>query len=151
MTGMYDHSGRLVHHEKILVLIYYIQRNILRLNLETFSFIRHYETDDIARTDNQVSLGYLVIHPHISVLYGELHPMSGSVHKMASHIFIHPQRSLPVIHIHAEMLEHPLLILIGGTLLHNQILVIVFFVQKKIFILRVIHVLYYLPCPSIER
>ena len=41
--------------------------------------------------------------------------MARRVHQMTRHVLVHPQRRLPLVHIEPEMLEHPLLILLGST------------------------------------
>ena len=106
------HTGRLVDHQKVIILIDYVERDILRQHLETPPFVWHHKADDITGTHYHIGLGNLVSETHIAIPYRTLHPVAGSVHKMAGHVLVNAQRRLPHIHIEPEMLEHPLLIVL---------------------------------------
>ena len=75
VAGMHDHSGGLVDNKEVVVLVDYVQRNVLRQDLKTAAAVRHHEADNIPRADDQVRLGDLVVHPHVAFLDGALHPM----------------------------------------------------------------------------
>ena len=120
------HTGRFVYDQKVIILIYYVERDILRKHLETPSFVWHHKADDITWAHYHIGLGNFVSETDIAILYCTLHPVAGSVHKMAGHILVNAKRSLPHIHIEPEMLEHPLLIIlhrgfITGSTLQSQV------------------------------
>ena len=50
VAGMNHHSGRFVYDENIIILINYIQRNVLRHDIHPAAAVRHHETDDIPGT-----------------------------------------------------------------------------------------------------
>lgn len=114
---MNNHSGRFVDNKKVVVLIDYVQRDVLRQDLKAAAAVRHHEADDIARADNKVGFRNLVIHTYIPFLDGALNPVSGCVLKMCGHILVHAHWGLADIHIEPEMLEHPLLLVLDALLL----------------------------------
>ena len=117
VTGMHHHAGRLVHDQKVFIFIYYVKRNVLREHLETTPLVRHDKTYHITRSHYQIRFRRLVIDLYVTVLYRKLHAVAGRVHQMARHILVYTERSLSLVHIEPEMLEHPLLILFRSTFL----------------------------------
>ena len=76
VTGMDDHSGRLVHDKHIVIFINYIERDILRNQVDATAPVRHHETDDIPGTHQQIRLSRLLPHLHIPLFDGTLDTMS---------------------------------------------------------------------------
>ena len=72
---MNNHSGRFVDNKKVVVLIDYVQRDVLRQDLEAAAAVRHHEADHIAGTYNEVRFRNLVIHTYIAFLDGTLDPV----------------------------------------------------------------------------
>ena len=102
---MYHHPGRLVDDEHIIVLVYYVKRNVLRKNLHPAPAIRHHEADDIARAYYEVGLDDLVAHVHISGLEGLLHAAAGGVLHVGRHVAVDAHGGLPLVHLKPEMFE----------------------------------------------
>ena len=113
---MHHHSGRLVHDQQVLVLIDYIERNVLGQNFQSPPLIRHHKLYDIPGTHDAVGLRHPVIHPDVFLLDCQLDTMPGSVFHMRSEVFVHPHRSLAVGHVETVMLEHS--VLTGIRILH---------------------------------
>lgn len=76
VTGMDDHSGRLVDDKHIVIFIDYVQGNVLWKYLQPASLVRHHECDDIPGPDNAVGFGHLVVDPDITITYGALDAVS---------------------------------------------------------------------------
>ena len=106
MARMHYHARLLVQHKHIVILMNNVQRNILRKNLQSPSLVRHYKLDHITRTDNVISLDYLVIHPYVFRLYRKLDPVAGSIFHMRRKILVHTHRFLTSGNVEAVMLEH---------------------------------------------
>ena len=117
VAGMHDHSGGLVDNEEVVVLIDYVQRNVLRQDLKAAAAVRHHEADHIAWADDKVRFRNLVIHTYITLFDRALNPVSGSVLEMSGHILVHTHRGLADIDVEPEMLEHPLLLVLDAILL----------------------------------
>ena len=110
MSGMHDHSSLLVDDKDVVVLMDYIQRNVLRKDLKSPPLIWHHERHHITGTDYIVCLDNLVIDSYVILLDGELDPVTRSILHMGCEIFVNSHRRLALVYIEAEMLEHLLLL-----------------------------------------
>ena len=72
VPGVDDHPCRLVEHQKVVVFIYYVERNVLRQYFKASSLVWHDECHHISRTDDAVCLCDLVVDPYIVLLDGAL-------------------------------------------------------------------------------
>ena len=70
------HSGRLVHHQDIVVFVGDVKRDILRDNLRAAAFVGHHKLHDVAWPDNVICLHGLVIDQHIAKFDGLLNPVA---------------------------------------------------------------------------
>ncbi len=105
VSGMHHHSGRLVYHEHVVVFVHYVERNVLRQDLEAPAAIRHNKSYHIAGTNYVIGLHDLVAYVHIAFLNCQLHAMTRCVLEMLRHIFVYAHRALPCIDVKSEMLE----------------------------------------------
>ena len=123
VAGMNHHSSRFVYDENIIIFIYYIERNVLRHDIHPAAAVRHHETDDIPGTHQQIGLGRLIPHLHISLLDGALDTVAGGVFQMGRHELVDADGLLPGIDIQPKMLEHTLFGILNqfiiGPVYHN--------------------------------
>ena len=105
---MYHHAGRLVHDEHIVILINYIERNVLRNQVDAAAAVRHDETDDISRADKEIGLSGLLPYLNIAFLDSTLDTMSRSIFEMGRHKLVDTDGHLPGIDVKSEMFEHSL-------------------------------------------
>ena len=112
VAGMNHHAGLLVQHKHIVILMNYVQRNILRKNLQPTSLIRHDKSHHIARTDDIVGLHDPVVHAYIFRLDCQLDTVTGGVFHMRCKILVHTHRDLPCRNVETIMLEHLLLLVL---------------------------------------
>ena len=103
---MHHKACRLVEHKQVVILIYYVKRNVFRQYFQPAPLVRHHECDHIPRPHYAVGLGGLAVDPDVVFLYGELDPVAGSVFHMGGEVFVHPHRRLSLVEFKAEMLEH---------------------------------------------
>ena len=108
VAGMYHHAGRLVHHEHVVIFINYIERNVLRDQVDAAAAVRHDETDDIPRTDKEIGLSGLLPYLNIAFFDSTLDTMSRSIFEMGRHELVDANGHLPGIDVETEMLEHSL-------------------------------------------
>lgn len=106
---MNDKSGRLVHHQQVIVLINNFQRNI-------FSFYRVFIERSVKHHDNLLERLYLIIAFHgpavniyKSGIRSTLYTVTACVMQLVKQELVYPQRFLPLIHNYAEMFVQRLL------------------------------------------
>ena len=109
---MYHQSGRLVKYQKILILVYYVQRDVLRQDFQPASLVRHHKCDDVSRSDYAVRLRCLSVYLYIFLFDGQLDTVPGGVFHMGGEIFVYAHGSLAFVQLEAEMLEHLLLLVL---------------------------------------
>ena len=103
---MNHQSCRLIHHQQIIVFIYYIKRDILRYNLKIITGTIHHNAHHITRLDLIAALHRLPIHNHAicisrlldTITRGLLHPVGKE--------FINTKQLLPLICHKTKMLIH---------------------------------------------
>ena len=117
VAWMNNHSGLLVEHQHVIILMYNVQRNILRKDLEAATLIRHHELHDITRTNYVVRLYDLVVYTDVFRLDGKLDTMARGIFHMRRKIFVHTHRDLSGRNVKAVMLEHLLLLILIGNLI----------------------------------
>ena len=59
------HACRLVYHQKVIVFIYDVQRDVFRKDLKAPPLIGHDEADDIRRTHYVIGLHDFVVDQYI--------------------------------------------------------------------------------------
>ena len=110
VSGVHHHAGRLVHHQHVIVFIYYIQGNVFREYLQAAALVRHNELDHVARTDHVVGLYGNVVHQHIAHLDGLLHPAPGGVLLVRGNELVYTHRLLPPVGDKTKMLKQNILL-----------------------------------------
>ena len=111
VTGMDHHASLLIQYKHVVILIYDIQRDILRKYLQSTTLVRHHKLDDISGTDNIIGLYYLLIDPDIFGLYPQLYAMTGSIFHVRRKILVHTHRLLTGRNVEPVMFEHLLLLI----------------------------------------
>ena len=108
VARMHHHPRRLVHHEHVVIFIDDVERNVLRDEIDAAAPVRHYETDYVSRTHEQIRLRRLLPHLDISLLDGTLDTVTRSVFEVSGHELVDAYGHLPGIDVEPEMLEHSL-------------------------------------------
>ena len=106
VAGVNHHPGGFVQDQYIIVLIDYIEGNILREYLYPAAAIGHHKLDDIARAYYVVRFNRFVGDVDIAFLYSELDSVTGGILHMLRHIFVDADGGLTRIHYEAEVFEH---------------------------------------------
>ena len=122
VTRMDHHSGRLVNDQHVIVLVDYVQRDVLRKYFQAPSLIGHHEGHHIAGTYNIVGLDDLVVHPDILGLDGQLDTVAGCVLHVGGEPLVHSDRFLTRSDVEAVVLEHPLLLVFRKGCIVEEIL-----------------------------
>ena len=112
VTRMYDHTGFLIEHEDVIILMYDIERNSLRKDLKSPALIRHDELHDISRAYHIVCLYYLVVDTYVFCLDRQLYSVTRGIFHMCSEVLVHAHRHLTCRDIETVMLEHLLLFIL---------------------------------------
>ena len=103
---MYDQACRLIHHQQIIVLIYYIQRDIFGDNLQFPAWAIHHDRNHIQRFHPVITFHRLIVHQDTTHLSRQLDAVTGSAHHTVYQELIHPEQGLPLVRYEAEMLIH---------------------------------------------
>ena len=106
VTGMDDHARGFVDYQHVLILVHDVQGDVFRQDFDAPPLIGHDEPDHVAGADDRVRLGGLVIDQDVSVLDGQLDPVSGGAFQMGGEVFVDPDGRLSLVGDQPEMLEH---------------------------------------------
>ena len=102
---MYTHARRLVHYDHIIILIQYVERNILRDNLQLALRIWHHQSDTIQRFYLIAGFGHHSIDQYISIVGSHLDTVTRAMLHTINQILIQTQHLLPLIYCDGEMLK----------------------------------------------
>ena len=101
---MNHHAGRLVDHQQLVVLIYHIQRYLLRDNLPVAFGTVQYQRDDIIGLDLVVALDGLVVYTDAAGLCSLLDAVSTGIAHMIHQELVNAHSVLTLVHLYAPML-----------------------------------------------
>ena len=102
-----DHQpGGLVHDQKVVVFVNYIQRYRLGVHLEAAALVRQHYHNGVQRLDLVVGLHRAAVDQDVLSLEGKLHAVARGLLHLAHYEPVYTQGGLPLVHHKTVVLEH---------------------------------------------
>ncbi len=110
---VHDHAGGLVDHQKIVVLVYDVERNILRDDLQLAPRVGHDDGYAVERLDLVARLGRLAVDQNVAAVGRRLYAVARRILHAARQKLVQPQQRLSLVDHDREVFEHLVALLVG--------------------------------------
>ena len=103
---MYDHAGRLVDDDQVVVLVADVERNVLGDDFQFAQRVRHYDRDAVERLDLVTRLDGSAADQDVPRVGCGLNTVARDALHPVGQEFVDPQHALTFVDGHAEVLVH---------------------------------------------
>ena len=103
-TWVNHHTRRFVNYHQLVILIDYLQRNILGFYLRIVVGTIQHQCHHIVRTHLVIALDGFAVHLYKTCVGSFLNAVAGTMGNVLRHIFVDAHRFLSTIYHHAQML-----------------------------------------------
>ena len=94
---MHNQSGGLVDNKQLVIFIHYVERDVLRNDVEFVARAVHHKRDDVARLDAVVRLHRFAVGKYAVGFCCLLDTVARSVVDVAHKEFVHTEQVLPLL------------------------------------------------------